>query len=698
MAQLTLNISSGWNHISFNLTPNENSINSLISNSNIKQIISSFDTLWLERTLYDERDTNNIFNNFKLNKVQYKKGYYINTNSDDNIIIEIEGTVLLPRQRILYVHNGWNYISNPFDSTFDNLDIQTIINNYTDDSTLNNINLKLVDNKNNNSGNLSVGNGYYAYIENQKLGDNYQQLVLRGILYKYFSQEDDDQTGLTNPNNLIDIFSNVYKNRIFFNKNIDYVDTETTFTKKNNSFDLDIFSKTYDKLMSIINFNNQSMKEIIIIYIRKSNNTGGSAGYAYLPAAFDKILDTRQSNTDGSKNTLTKIAFLTINNYNSAWYAKTISGNGVFKINDTVYRDFVILHELLHCFGMGYWNPSDKITDNNNTSWYTGVNGVREYNSYFDSNWSNLIDGIKNSQTISTNWIYKKLPIENDGGGGTEGVHPEEGFEYYNEQISQNNRVDSESKFHPGLDNEISTGWVEGSSYYWLPISRISIGFLQDLGYDVNYENADFYLPPLLSNYLLKDKYVKISLLNKDDIDTVVFDNTKTASTNSDNFSIDFTYDGLMSSIIKLETNQTKPIFVRKIIVTWKNLKNNVITDYLGYRIYPEYFTNKDSQGQVVVSNNLTFSNNNTVWKKTYNNNNTYEPFSFSFYKPGYLDVDMIGIYQLNSDKTYIISENSIEKSDYQTNEFNVAGKYFNISNIKIIFQSESTLTGTKPQ
>ena len=66
---------------------------------------------------------------------------------------------------------------------------------------------------------------------------------------------------------------------------------------------------------------------------------------------------------------------------------------------------YMFLHEMGHAFGIG------ALFDGNNlqslldgTLWYTGINAVREYNYYFlDSS-------------------YDKIPIENNGGIGTENV------------------------------------------------------------------------------------------------------------------------------------------------------------------------------------------------------------------------------------------------------------------------------------
>ena len=104
---------------------------------------------------------------------------------------------------------------------------------------------------------------------------------------------------------------------------------------------------------------------------------------------------------------------------------------------------------------------------------YEGKNAVKEYKKYCKSSGYNIDNLIG-------------IPIENDGGTGTAGGHPEEGSLT---NVSKNDRSFNDS-LHPGLNNEMMTGWENNSSD---PLSRITIGFLDDLGYDVDYNKADYY-------------------------------------------------------------------------------------------------------------------------------------------------------------------------------------------------------------
>ena len=137
----------------------------------------------------------------------------------------------------------------------------------------------------------------------------------------------------------------------------------------------------------------------------------------------------------------------------------------------------LILHEVGHALGIGsvwflqgvkqyYTDEYTGITMN----YYIGENAVREYRNY--ANNQNLVG----------------IPIEDNGDIGLANVHPEEGDQG---TFSYNNRnIDGE--LHIGLDAEIMTGWMEDSDTL-TPLSKITIGFLEDLGYSVDYSKADYY-------------------------------------------------------------------------------------------------------------------------------------------------------------------------------------------------------------
>lgn len=134
---------------------------------------------------------------------------------------------------------------------------------------------------------------------------------------------------------------------------------------------------------------------------------------------------------------------------------------------------YTLLHEIGHLLGIGpLWILDGALLYDNNSStfFYGGENGNREYKKLFPN----------------LNLSY--MPIENDGGYGTAVVHPEEGNE---PGASKDNRYFN-GILHPGLDRELMTGWSEkGENSTNLPLSRVTIGMIEDLGYDVDYDEAD---------------------------------------------------------------------------------------------------------------------------------------------------------------------------------------------------------------
>lgn len=177
-------------------------------------------------------------------------------------------------------------------------------------------------------------------------------------------------------------------------------------------------------------------------------------------------------------------------------FGKTFATKGVFILNtlhltsmkNNIFSNgksqlyYTILHEIGHIFGIGpFWMRHDMLNipkssyqeDGMTKYYYTGVNAIREYKSYFPDISGDLVG----------------IPIEDDGGSGTQNYHPEEGDVLH---YSQNNRMIN-GIYHPGLEHELMTGWAEDN--YISPLSRVTVGFLEDIGYQVNYNNVDYYNP-----------------------------------------------------------------------------------------------------------------------------------------------------------------------------------------------------------
>lgn len=156
------------------------------------------------------------------------------------------------------------------------------------------------------------------------------------------------------------------------------------------------------------------------------------------------------------------------------------------ELNSKIYSDgndafyYTVLHEMGHILGMigipyklGLINEFYQIDGNLQ---YGGSKAIEEYDKYFNND-------------SSVEW--KLIPVEDDGSDGTEHVHPEEG----NEGLVSSNPRTIDGIDYPGLDKELMTGWLDMTdTESFIPaLSRITIGFLEDIGFNVDYNKADNY-------------------------------------------------------------------------------------------------------------------------------------------------------------------------------------------------------------
>jgi subtilisin-like proprotein convertase family protein len=126
-------------------------------------------------------------------------------------------------------------------------------------------------------------------------------------------------------------------------------------------------------------------------------------------------------------------------------------------VNQGRFQD-VILHEMGHVLGIGtIWDNLGLLAGaGSNNPRFLGPQAIAEYNEIFNNN-------------------AASVPVENTGGSGTRDSH-------WSEEI---------------FDNELMTGFL--NSGVTNPISRITVGQLADIGYEVDLDAADPYTPPNLA-------------------------------------------------------------------------------------------------------------------------------------------------------------------------------------------------------
>jgi hypothetical protein len=204
----------------------------------------------------------------------------------------------------------------------------------------------------------------------------------------------------------------------------------------------------------------------IHITFNVSEMDAGTLGYANVDYVYYDDLN-HNGQIDYSDNIYTSSGFIALSqsSYNSMISETRSDGN------TTLY--YVLMHEIGHIIGIGPYfghNNSPRVAYEENgitKYYYTGVNALAKYRMYMNDD------------------ALVGIPIEDDGGAGTANVHPEE------------HRIEGHTRHigghpHQGLDEELMTGWTESGSTI-MPLSAVSIGFLEDMGYEVDYSYADEY-------------------------------------------------------------------------------------------------------------------------------------------------------------------------------------------------------------
>ena len=273
-----------------------------------------------------------------------------------------------------------------------------------------------------------------------------------------------------------------------FKQQLDETSASIVVTEVNNSLETELMNFTYtiegDASENIVKSALQKWDNIIKrhpidvknfalggttkmhITFNVSEMDAGTLGYAYVDYVYYDDLN-HNGEVDYSDNIYTSSGFISLS---QASYNSMISETRTDS-NTTLY--YVLMHEIGHIIGIGPYfghNNSPRVAYEESgvtKYYYTGTNALEKYRMYMDD--VNLVG----------------IPIEDDGGAGTVNVHPEE------------HRIESKTRHigghpHKGLDDELMTGWTESGDVV-MPLSAVSIGFLEDMGYEVDYSYADEY-------------------------------------------------------------------------------------------------------------------------------------------------------------------------------------------------------------
>jgi hypothetical protein len=274
----------------------------------------------------------------------------------------------------------------------------------------------------------------------------------------------------------------------------------------------------------------------IVISLSANYNVGGSLGYA---GVFLSRRDAPSLNT--TQFDIPYQSYMVFNDYYTPSYLalKTPSGKNSF------YN--TILHEIGHALGLGFWhdyfnssgtdyliksfivgagdntpNPLNlglsanffyTLQTNNASRIQTDIGrptkigpvsyiiGDAQYafawNGYSTvSNTSKAVSAYNDAFGLS----LTSIPVENGVSFGSIGSHWDEGYNTSAAYGSDNrNYYGSATPGAPGLNDELMSPQSEG--VFDMPLSKITLGAVEDLGYTVNYNLADTFLPTVFNVY-----------------------------------------------------------------------------------------------------------------------------------------------------------------------------------------------------
>jgi hypothetical protein len=198
--------------------------------------------------------------------------------------------------------------------------------------------------------------------------------------------------------------------------------------------------------------------------------------------------------------------------------------------------------------------------------------------------------------------------LEDQGGSGSAGVHLEEGNEGDISFDSRSLTVNGIDYVSPGIDQELMSAFAETADIS-LPLSKITIAMLDDLGWVVDYDKADIYHGPITMS-IPQSLTFNVERGNTTNI-TLTFDNTinGTSQLFTDKPISYYTYGGIYYNVLgsmtyengdNLDIDQGIPSNNSDLILQYTPpTDTNVNNETFYYTVY--YVSNTN---QIIQSNN----------------------------------------------------------------------------------------------
>lgn len=167
-----------------------------------------------------------------------------------------------------------------------------------------------------------------------------------------------------------------------------------------------------------------------------------------------------------------------IDNFINGYFldSSNINGNNILNGRTNIAYFNVLIHEMIHGFGMIYNSNFNNTT--NNVGWSLFLTNVSDNNPWYLGPPMSMSMAVSMYKIYCRNPLIERIPIENNYGSGTILSHWDEGD---TPTLSNESRYFN-NIFHPALKYEIMTGFLNKNEY----ITGLTVGCLKDYGYNIN--------------------------------------------------------------------------------------------------------------------------------------------------------------------------------------------------------------------